>query len=476
MKKILILVAAMFAMTLTSCEPEGGASKLSIMGTATSDGVIEFIVTTSSPRTTYICGLLPETILTSIGGESQLPAYINTQLSNNPEIHTGHYAYSFSGDPLAVYYYYAAEVKGGKMVGAPVLSEGVKSNIPYKRITSDMVAFNISDNGIYVVGNSENKSFIYNRATDENKIIEGANLYDISNDGIAVGINNDNFMPVIYDIADGEIVPVSLPEDCTSGALHGISPDGTKYYGYAMYPATQSNPMPYRPMVIDNGTFQLLSIEGTIFGNSSAITGSVSQCAVASNGYSAGYIYDAKYGTYSGVIWDAEGEMTIIGSNVAGVDSESGLPTHIFRGMFTRISPNGQWVASEVEDYQSNEWGDVYPYLYNNENFELTIGNTDESILNYPTFTVSAVSDDGLVYISDTDMGLSENAPLIWTKDGLFTTLETYLLDTYGIAMADYSDDEIINGTVVATADGGRTLVISGYPGDGTIFTDIYSF
>ncbi len=473
MKKLLILGAAIFALLATACTTSE-QSTFTIYGEAKDGNVIEFIVTSSVPEATYVCGLLTQEIVDVIGGEAGLTSFVNTQLANTSsiELHTGPYTFSFEAEPLAYYYYYVAQVDKDKLVGTPVLSEGVRIELPYKRIIPQlpMVASSISDNGTWVVGNQANISFVYNRVTDVLTEIPGVTLYDISDNGVAVGMIDESYIPVTYE--DGEIITVTLAEGATQGSIHSITPDGGKMFGYMFLEPTADNPLANVPIVIENGVVSYLSLDAYIFDESKACGGSTVLGSCGSNGAVSGYIVDQKHMWECGAVWKADGELVIIGAEHCNYVPEIMFYDFMYGDMFTRISPNGRWVAGVATKF---EGGDGYtpmeylPFLYDVETGELFKGDEDDFNI---IMKVTGVSNDGLVFISDAVTGVSESETMVWTAGGVLENLQYLLEDKYGVTV-----EQPMIGDVISTTADGRTFVISGYTEEGGgVYTDIYSF
>lgn len=424
---------------------------------------IEFTVESSEPDQLYTVGILTEEELEGIGGADGLGAYISNlivtaaplELSKGTSVHTYDDLQWFN-----TYYAYAAQINDNALYGEPVLSEPVELVRSYVEFTTELpiCPVSISDNGRYVVGNFIEDSYIYDLKADELVIVEGTTLYDITDEGVAFG-NGSSFMPVKYE--NGEIVDIAAPAGAQEASIFGITPDGTKGVGYM---ADES--YMFVPIVYENGNISKASVGAGPDGNQ-AIGGAGK--GIASNGVSAGYLITADYLEIS-AMWDASGNCVPFANEYMHFDEEFYFWDIAYGNMFTYISPNGKYISSVRTVPGEQPWLQTYlPYLYDVETGEMNSISEDECN-GYNIMRVDAVSSDGLVFLSDTDMGFS-SVPYVYSAGNGVEPLQDYVERTYGTTL-----EADMNGTVVSTSNDGRIIVLGNVNSDGTYKTMIYCF
>lgn len=451
---------------LTGCEktPELPPVADLTISYAVVENSIEFTVSSSEPDQVYTVGLLTGEELEGIGGKDGLASYVSNLIATASPLEL------FSGDAVVkyedlqwfgTYYAFAAQINENALYGEPVLSDAVtlvKSYIEFST-ESPICPASISDNGRYVVGNFVEDSYVYDLFTDELVIVEGATLYDITDDGVAYGNGSSN-MPVKYE--NGEIVDIQAPAVAQEACIMSITPDGSKGVGY------MANEMyMFVPIVYQNGTISEMALgvgpEGT-----QAIGGAGK--GIASNGVAAGYLITSDYLEVSAV-WDAAGNCEAIGNDYAHFDEEYYFWDIVYGNMFTYISPNGKYVSAIRTVPGDTPWNQSYlPFLYDVETGEMN-SVTEEECNGYNVMRVDAVSSDGLVFLSDTDMGFS-SIPYVYSAGNGVEPLQDYVERTYGVTL-----EADMNGTVIATSYDGKKMVLGNINmTDGTYKTMIYCF
>ncbi len=486
MRKVLILSMALIAMFVTSCDlsQSSNPAKFYVAGSVTEGDVIEFIVTAENQKADYIVGLIDQTILNSIGGQSGLVDYVGEIIANTPDLQilNGPSTHPYPGlQPIINWYLYVAQVSNGKLVGTPELSNATRIYTPYVEYISKewIIPQAISDNGLWLVGAATgNTSYIIDRIYDKTyedvKVITGAALHDVSDNGVAYGEDVDGQKPMKYE--DGNLEVVTL-FDGSEGAVNAVSPDGSKYYGYYMAESLQNAGM--RPFVCENGVYKDLSIEG---GKSLSYidddTQDTAYCYIkgavvvscASNGVLAGYGLDDGPMFEQSVFWSQDGKMKVIGEGRMHYHFEWSAPAadYVYGNKFTYVSPNGKYISGICTKSYDEIGSDVLmPYLYNVETGELFLADEDQCAA-YSTLRVDCVTSDGLVCLSDVVTQLAEN-PLVWTPESGLMLLELYLENIYG------SIEPEMKGSVATTTLDGKTFVL-GYDTEEGTKTSIYTF
>ena len=429
-------------------------------------------VISSGTEAEYISGIIDETQFQEIGGAEGLMKFADAQLQENPEIHKGNFEKKYEKiNWFTNYYAYAVQITldGEKYVAhtTTAVSEASKAVRHYIEFNAeqDCAPMAISDNGRYVVGQSMESSYIYDIYTDKLEYISGAMLYDISDNGVAYGTNTV-FQAVKYE--NGEIIPIALPEGALEACLFSVSPDGKKAVGYMA-----DENYYFQPLVIDNMSASFLE-KGK--GPDDLEVAACVCRAIGSNGMIAGYSITADWNEMS-CYWDANGKFQMFGVQDMkdSFNAETGYYDLIIGNMFTMMSPNGKYIASNYVQADPNDvWTTyMYPYLYNTETKELTY--VDASVCSDFDYTrVDAVSSSGMVFIGDVDMGFS-SAPYVWTKEtNKITLLQEYL------AGKGMNVEKDMVGSVVGTSADEKTLLLGNLPTDNDVYvgytTIIYIF
>ncbi len=488
MKKLLILVTALIALAAVSCTelPDSG-SKFTIVGNTTEGDIVEFFVTPSDQNISYVVGLLEESVLMEIGGEAGLVSFVSQQVSSASNTHSGTKNFSYPGlQPIVKWYLYAAEVENGSVVGAPTLSAAVRIYEPYSEYLCEQfcVPVAISDNGLYIVGTYNGASFVYDRAFKDAVYVkaESSILVDVDDYGVAYG--EIDGAPI--SVTNAEPKFINLPQGASTGGVHAVSPDGSKYYGWYIKAGEALNDGKIKPFVCDNGEFRNLSIEGSkSFSYIDNKTNDTAYCDIigasvnlgqcAANGALAGYALDNGPCWEQGVVWYPDGTFKVIGEGKMFYDFSWSYPgcEYIFGdSQSNRISPNGKYAAGIcVRSYEDIDLPTVLiPYIYNMETGELLMAEESECTP-FKSLKVDGVSSKGYVFLSDVEY-LQGDIPYVWTPESGIMTLEGFLENIYG------SVDPTMKGSVRGTSLDGDTYIL-GYdvesPKAGTL-TSIYTF
>ncbi len=490
MKKFLILIMAAVAAVAVSCteNPNGASgSMLSINGYATDADIIEFIVTPDNSNAPYVVGLLEEADIEAMGGEAGLADYVAQQVSSSSKTQKGANTFSYPGlQPLVKWYLYAAYVKDGSLVGTPSLSPAVRIYEPYSEYLCKQfcVPVAMSDNGLWIVATYNGVSFIYDRAYNDVSYldVETSILVDVDNNGIAYGEIDGAPIRVV----DGEIEYLSLPTGSSSGGVHAVSPDGSKYYGWYLKSGTSLEDGSFLPYVCDNGQFRDLSLEGSksfsyIDNNTNdtayldIVGGSVNMAQCAANGAAAGYGLDNGVAWEQGVVWYPDGTFKVLGEGRMFFDFSWDYPgvEYIYGDITTRISPNGRYAAGICfRSYEDISIPMVHiPFIYDMETGELFQAEESQCSM-FTSLRIDGVSSKGYVFLSDAAY-LSGDIPLVWTPEtNGIVALESFLENEYG------SIEPTMKGSVYSTTLDGDTYMLSydvESPEPGTL-TSIYTF
>ncbi|MDR2890853.1 MAG: BACON domain-containing protein, partial [Alistipes sp.] len=193
------------------------------------------------------------------------------------------------------------------------------------RQVGNMPAMAVSPNGRYVVGWGGNRSFLYDRGTDQttpigsgsgevdpNDISKGRYLaYDVSDTGLIVGaafLGGDT-MPFSLDIDRGEFTWLTLPGDLegrapSSGIAWGVSADGTAISGMVSYPRTdfENTQLQNLPVVWQNGSPTVLGHDPEGLGDGDNTRGYAANNISADGSVVAGYL-ETRFSDRVGCYW-----------------------------------------------------------------------------------------------------------------------------------------------------------------------------
>jgi hypothetical protein len=174
----------------------------------------------------------------------------------------------------------------------------------------------------------------------------------------------------------------------------------------------------------------------------------------------AGYgLMDSDYSEVS-VAWNLpDGSDRVLGKDLMDVNSETEFWNYIYGDMFTYVSPNGKYIASNLSDFTEGFMGAVeYAYLYDVEADEF-ITIDDPAIHNYP---VDGVMSNGDVFFKNVPYGLGDH-PYVYSKsDATVYTLKEYMKVKYG-----YETENPVEGSLITVSDDCKIFVTCTY-GDNT--------
>ncbi len=469
MRKLLALGAALMLVLVAACDQKGGGDgKITIM-TEISGDVVNIIYMSDS-KMEIVYGIVAAEEMAEKGGKEGVAAYAAELLAGGNALTTSKLPYTYSPEIAysVEYYAYAAEISGGAIVGEVVVEsvKNVKSYISYMPTDIVTAPAAISDNGRYMLGSivSLEVSVIYDIATGEEIFIDGATLYDITDDGkFAVGMDGAADNAAVYE--NGEVAIVSTSG---TGTLWAVTPDGKTAVGRI------GGAVKY-----ENGAVAKLSLEGGKGFDGVALTSSEAR-GIGTNGVVAGFANDPDTeGASMGVYWTADGQIHVIGEGLNAVDAatESWLVYGGFtNGECIEISPNGKYVAGTVMDAVGIDTK-LYPYIVNTETGELHTASAAEfaqynEVVEGSEYSkhprVDAVTNEGEIIMTVTRGGESD-VPYIYTIDGGMQELESYLEKKFGVDI-----EPAMKGTCACVSANGRTFVLTHQVAEGYM-TEIYS-
>lgn len=353
---------------------------------------------------------------------------------------------------MSTYYAYAVQIDntdGNVTVnGTPVVvSKSLKKSFTTFEPEGITIApFAISDNGYYLVGNFQDGSYLYDLRRDELTIVPAVAFNDVTNDGVIYGQDLTSYEGIIY--RNGEIEYVQGIEGAAETCLFSVDPEGTVAVGYCMDAAYSIVPIKYENGVVSTLSFPV-SADGAPIAHGAAKT-------IGANGVIAGYgLMNSDYSEVS-VAWNLpDGSDRVLGKDIMSISSETDFWNYIYGDMFTYVSPNGKYIASNLSDFTAGVWEGVdYAYLYDVEADEFTTID-DSAIANYP---VDGVMSNGDVFFKNVPYGLGDHPYVYSNSDSTVYTLKEYMRVKYG-----YETENPVEGSLITVSDDCKIFVTCTY-------------
>ena len=462
---IKLLMCAMMAFCFSSCTDETG-----------SDVVADFNFTISAIENTLA--------VTWNGVEGA--AYYEVQLNDDQAIKTDRTAHKF--EDLAYDATYNVSLKAVNGAGK-VLQRGTKSATIGARVLpafrewiSAVPITTLSDNGRWAVGCFDIDGIIIDLTTDKATSTPSIALYDVDDNGVAVGSYHglvSSGVAAMY--INGEIYEIDLGSITSNNymsCLTSITPDGSYAVGwYASsendtYGAIYGDYVPFCYDVIKNKVTipepgLRLYNEGALTLHSVAPDRSILGCDQVSTGDGINLmlntIWADEYTPYEYVHFEYDATY---------------MPISTMGDMNNRFSPSGRYVYGYATTGYDSASPDNMPAVYDRE--------LDEMFYYGGIGAVTAITDDGIVFINDSPYGSGSTTYVTTVDNGIvaqFKTLENWLIEEHNINVALYEpssntnpeDAYILDGvmTLGVSADG-RTLLVITSSNSGWVNTIIY--
>lgn len=350
-------------------------------------------------------------------------------------------AYVLSSEPAVV-----TITLGGRI--APAYREWYPKN--------NAAATAISNNGRYVVGSYDKGAFILDLETDELIEITGADLYDVTDDGLAVGASfeSDPMNGVAAFFRGDQRTEIDLsamissPTDFGGASLEAVTPDGTMAVGW-FWDYANSGDTEYTqtfgmmvPIAYDfaTGTVSVLPDGERKYPNDQI---GVVPKGIAPDGAILGYDY--SYDMFS-VVWSSASEPF----EYCYLDlDDKGLPAKSIGDSQNRLSPNGRYVYGKVKTYNNNIATESAG-AYDRETGELLV---------CWGASITAMSDNGIAFINDAPYYMGETSYVIDVNSGdleTYTPIADWLLEDYDLDLAESIPYGVI---ITAVSQDGNTLV-----------------
>ena len=318
----------------------------------------------------------------------------------------------------------------------------------------------ISNNGRWVVGGNDRKGYILDLYKDEMVELESAELYDVADDGTAVGADHsENADGVAAILIGDEMIPIDLSDLATNPGFScatGITPDASYVVGWyweyddsSYYAQMYGMVVPFCYDVL-NDRVSIPEVGERIYNEAAA----TAIKAVAPDRTLLGY--EQSEGIHS-IIW--ADEYTPF-EYVHFLYDEQYNPIFSLGDNQNLFTQSGRYIYGKAVDYAAGQT--TLAAAYDRETSEL---------YTLPGCSVTAMSDNGVTFINDVPYYLGTTSYVVDINNGEpydWVELEEWLFDEHDIDVAsfeptiDITEDDglILEGViVVGTSEDGRIIV-----------------
>lgn len=316
----------------------------------------------------------------------------------------------------------------------------------------------ISNNGRWVVGANDRKGFLLDLSKDKMVEFEAAELYDVADDGTAVGSDHsENPDGDAAILINGKMVAIDLSGlvvNCGMSCATGITPDGEYvvgwYWEYAdncYYAQQYGMVVPFCYDVMNNKV-TVPEVGDRIYNNA----GATAIKSVAPDRTLLGY--EQSEGIYS-IVW--EDEYTPFEYVYFEYDAEYN-PTLALGDTQNLFSQTGRYIYGKAVEGGTTELAAAYD-------------RETETLMTFTGGSVTAMTDDGVAFINDVPYYLGTTSYVIDTTKGEpyeWAELEEWLFDEHDVDIAsfepttdtDETDGLLLEGIItVAVSENGRVIV-----------------
>jgi hypothetical protein len=276
-------------------------------------------------------------------------------------------------------------------------------------------------------------------------------LYDVADNGIAVGSSHGTIadgVPVIYE--DGKLIEINidnLVENLSMGSFTSITPDGKFAVGWIWDNASTyytENYGEYFPFCYEltTGTISVPTVSEEML-YYSQLSG-IAAKSVAPDRSILGY--ETSLDIFS-IIWNSASEPY---EYLHYEYDEQYNPVECIGDTQNLFSPGGRYVYGKGKKYSAEGYPTEYPAAFDRETGELMWFNGG---------SVTAMTDDGIVFINDAPYYLGTTSYIVDIKSGDLesqTPLVDWLILEHEVVLGKYIEDGII---INGTSEDGNTLL-----------------
>ena len=318
----------------------------------------------------------------------------------------------------------------------------------------------ISNNGRWVVGGNDRRGYLLDLSTEKMIEFATAELYDVADDGTAVGSDHsDNPDGDAAILIGDKMVKIDLSElavNCGMSCCTGITPDATYIVGWfweydesAYYAQMYGSVIPFCYDVIDNRV-SIPEVGNRIYNESAA----TSIKAVAPDRTLLGY--EQSLGIHS-ILWADE----YTGFEYVYFEyNDDYEPIFSLGDTQNLLSQSGRYIYGKANDYTNGQV--PVPAAYDRDN---------QKLYTFTGGSVTAMSDNGIAFLNDVPYYLGTTSYVIDITKGepyAWIELEEWLFDEHDVDIAsfepslntDLSDGLELEGIiVVGVSENGRVIV-----------------
>ncbi|MEE1148714.1 MAG: hypothetical protein UHN93_05605 [Alistipes sp.] len=316
----------------------------------------------------------------------------------------------------------------------------------------------ISNNGRWVVGANDRKGFLLDLSKDKMVEFEAAELYDVADDGTAVGSDHsENPDGDAAILINGKMVAIDLSELAVNYGMScatGITPDGEYVVGWyweyddnCYYAQQYGMVVPFCYDVMTNKV-SVPEVGDRIYNNA----GATAIKSVAPDRTLLGY--EQSEGIYS-IVW--EDEYTPFEYVYFEYDAEYN-PVYALGDTQNLFSQTGRYIYGKAVEGGTTELAAAYD-------------RETETLMTFTGGSVTAMTDDGVAFLNDVPYYLGTTSYVIDTTKGEpyeWAELEEWLFDEHDVDIAsfepttdtDETDGLLLEGIItVAVSENGRVIV-----------------
>lgn len=316
----------------------------------------------------------------------------------------------------------------------------------------------ISNNGRWVVGANDRKGYILDLSKDEMVEFEAAELYDVADDGTAVGSDHsENPDGDAAILINGKMVAIDLSELAVKYGMScatGITPDGEYVVGwYWEYDDNCYYAQQYGMVV--PFCYDVMKNKVTVPEVGDRIYNSASATAIKSVAPDRTLLgYEQSEGIYS-IVW--KDEYTPFEYVYFEYDAEYN-PTLALGDTQNLFSQTGRYIYGKAVEGGTTELAAAYD-------------RETETLMTFTGGSVTAMTDDGVAFLNDVPYYLGTTSYVIDTTKGEpyeWAELEEWLFDEHNVDIAsfepttdtDETDGLLLEGIItVAVSENGRVIV-----------------
>lgn len=318
----------------------------------------------------------------------------------------------------------------------------------------------ISNNGRWVVGGNDRCGYVLDLSKDKMVEFEAAELYDVADDGTAVGSDHsENPDGDAAILINGKMVAIDLSELAVNYGMScatGITPDGEYVVGWyweyddnCYYAQQYGMVIPFCYDVMTNKV-SVPEVGDRIYNSA----GATAIKSVAPDRTLLGY--EQSEGIYS-IVW--EDEYTPFEYVYFEYDAEYN-PVYALGDTQNLFSQTGRYIYGKAIDYQGGQ-----------KELAAAYDRETETLMTFTGGSVTAMTDDGVAFLNDVPYYLGTTSYVIDTTKGEpyeWAELEEWLFDEHNVDIAsfepttdtDETDGLLLEGIItVAVSENGRVIV-----------------